>query len=352
MNNPFPRKGGRSNLLLTRRPLQLWRAGEGEKREGVRFKWLVVLLFLLVSLILLLRPHPTPEQRFLIPKGASTHTIAHQLYERHFLWHPWTFLIWTKIYSPHKPFRAGAYLLSPSESGWTHFRKIEKGPQQARVTFPEGWTARQMASLLETRGVVAAAEFLEEANRNKREGFLFPDTYFFELGLPAAAVVERMVHRFHEKEPRDILAQARVWHLSYRQVVTLASLVEKEAQAPQERALIAGVFYNRLRKHWRLESCATVQYALGSWKPQLTYKDLQTNSPYNTYRHWGLPPGPICNPGAAALEAATHPAVTNMMFFVADGQGTHRFSRYYKEHLAVQNGNRQQATGNRDGRKE
>jgi UPF0755 protein len=113
-------------------------------------------------------------------------------------------------------------------------------------------------------------------------------------------------------------------------------LVEREAQAPQERPLIAGVFYNRLRKHWYLESCATVEYALGAWKPHLTYKDLQVVSPYNTYRHPGLPPGPICNPGAAALNAAAHPAETDMMFFVADGQGTHRFSRYYNEHLAVQ----------------
>jgi len=131
-------------------------------------------------------------------------------------------------------------------------------------------------------------------------------------------------------------AQAKALHLSYAQIVTLASLVEKEARAPQERPLIAGVFYNRLRKHWRLESCATVEYALGTWKPQLTYKDLDVQSPYNTYRHFGLPPGPICNPGAASLEAAAHPAPTDMMFFVADGQGTHRFSRYYKEHLAAQ----------------
>jgi len=116
----------------------------------------------------------------------------------------------------------------------------------------------------------------------------------------------------------------------------LASIVEREARAPQERPLIAGVFINRLKKHWYLESCATVEYALGAWKPHLTYKDLDVKSPYNTYRHPGLPPGPICNPGAAALEAAAHPAQTDMMFFVSDGQGTHRFSRYYQEHLEVQ----------------
>ena len=121
-----------------------------------------------------------------------------------------------------------------------------------------------------------------------------------------------------------------------RQALTLASIVEREARVPQERPLIAGVFLNRLRRHWYLESCATVEYALGSWKARLRYKDLQVDSPYNTYRHPGLPPGPICNPGAASLEAASHPEKTDMMFFVAEGGGAHQFSRYYKEHLAVQ----------------
>src|SRR2546423_15546548 len=113
-----------------------------------------------------------------------------------------------------------------------------------------------------------------------------------------------MVQRFHQAEPKDMIAQAKALKLNYRQLVTLASLVEREARVPSERPIIAGVFYNRLHKHWRLESCATVEYALGNWKPQLTYKDLDVESPYNTYRHAGLPPGPICNPGKAALEAA------------------------------------------------
>ena len=226
--------------------------------------------------------------------------------------------------------------MSPSWSGLTIFRKIQRGPPLMRVTFPEGWTARQMAALLESRGVTSAAGFLAEVRKGPWEGFLFPDTYFLEQGLSPLQVISRLIRRFHEKAPGDMIAQANILRVTYRQIVMMASLVEKEARAPQERAVIAGVFYNRLRKRWRLESCATVQYALGAWKPQLTYKDLEVESPYNTYRHYGLPPGPICNPGAAALEAAAHPAATDMMFFVSNGQGTHRFSRYYEEHLAVQ----------------
>lgn len=193
-----------------------------------------------------------------------------------------------------------------------------------------------MAALLETRGVTSAADFLAVVEKKKSEGFLFPDTYFFEQGLPADLVVERLLDRFKEKEPKDFKDQAKAMKLSYPQLVTLASIVEKEARAPEERPIISGVFYNRLKKHWYLESCATVEYALGAWKSRLTYKDLDVSSPYNTYRHGGLPPGPICNPGEAALVAAAHPTPTDMMFFVADGQGTHRFSRYYNEHLAVQ----------------
>jgi len=201
-------------------------------------------------------------------------------------------------------------MLAPDWSAFRIFRQIRLGPPLMRVTFPEGWTAKQMAELLENRGVTPAADFLAIVEKEKREGFLFPDTYFLGQGLDAGIVIDRMVRRFHEEEPKDMLAQAKVLKLNYRQVVILASLVEREARIPGERALIAGVFYNRLRKRMRLESCATVEYALGAWKPQLTYKDLQVDSPYNTYRHAGLPPGPIrpktsvpgCLPAASALS--------------------------------------------------
>lgn len=281
-------------------------------------------------------PLSSQEQRFVIPKGCSAHQVARDLQRQGFIFHPWTFLIWVKLSSGKGAIQPGVYSLSPRWTGRHLFRTLRRGPPATRLTFPEGWTAKQMAGLLETRGVTPAAEFLSVVSLRKLEGFLFPDTYFFEQGLSASQVVDLMVKRFHEQEPKEMLAQAKVLKLSYRQIVTLASLVEREARAPQERALIAGVFYNRLRKHWRLESCATVEYALGEWKRHLTYNDLDVDSPYNTYRHKGLPPGPICNPGAAALEAAAHPQVTDMMFFVADGHGTHRFSKYYQEHMAVQ----------------
>lgn len=276
-----------------------------------------------------------PPERFVVARGASAHQIAQQLRRQGLILHPWTFLIWVKL-DGKTAIRPGVYSISRSLGGLQILRVLRAGPPLVRVTFPEGWTSKQMAALLESKGVTSGADFLAIVNKDKREGFLFPDTYFFEQSLAPSQVIDRMIQRFHEKEPKDILTQAKVMHLSYLQMVTMASIVEREARVPQERPIIAGVFYNRLRKHWRLESCATVEYALGGWKSQLTYKDLDVNSPYNTYRHMGLPPGPICNPGAAAMEAAVHPASTDMMFFVAEGDGTHRFSKYYSEHLAAQ----------------
>jgi UPF0755 protein len=278
---------------------------------------------------------PAAMVQYQVRKGISAREVARELQAQGLIRQRWSFLLWARFYG-RKPIRPGVYEISSRESGLTIYRQFLQGPPKVRLTFPEGWTARQMASELQTRGVCPAADFLTIVNKEKREGFLFPDTYFFEQGLPAATVILRLVERFKEKVPKDFQERAKAMKLSYGQMVTLASIVEREARVSQERPLIAGVFYNRLRKHWYLESCATVEYALGAWKPRLTYKDLNVQSPYNTYRHPGLPPGPICNPGQAALEAAAHPEKTDMMFFVADGSGTHRFSRYYNEHLAVQ----------------
>ncbi len=297
-------------------------------------RWTV---FFLLSVVLLTSslPAATSDSYFSVAKGATARSIAAQLYQEGYLWHPWTFLIWVKV-SGKRDLRPGLYPLSKSWTGWTIFRTLRKGPPLLRVTFPEGWTAKQMGALLENRHIVTEKEFMDDVTKQHLEGRLFPDTYAFEQGLPASHVTARMTQRFEQMKPKDLDAQAKVLSLSPAKIITLASIVEREARVAEERPVIAGVFYNRIKKHWRLESCATVEYALGQWKPRLTYKDLKVESPYNTYLHAGLPPGPIGNPGAAALEAAAHPAATDMMFFVADGQGTHRFSKYYDQHLAVQ----------------
>lgn len=260
--------------------------------------------------------------------------IANRLVNEGIVKSDWRFRLFERF--GRRPLRPGVYTLAAGTPPYQIVQSLRRGPPHVRLTFPEGWTSRQIAAHLEDNGVTEAEPFLKIVMEAKKEGFLFPDTYQFEQGQSPNVVIDRMIKRFHEMEPKDMSQQAKAHGLSYVQLVTLASLVEKEARVPDERPIIAGVFLNRLKKRWRLESCATVQYALGTWKPVLTYKDLDVDSPYNTYRHFGLPPGPVANPGAAALDAAAHPTKTDMMFFVAEGGGTHRFSRYYKDHLTAQ----------------
>jgi UPF0755 protein len=142
------------------------------------------------------------------------------------------------------------------------------------------------------------------------------------------------MEREFEKNWRSLSSEKAPAGLDRKGVVTLASIVEREAKKDFERPLVSAVFLNRLKKPWRLESCATVQYSLGWWKPRLSLKDLRNPSLYNTYQHAGLPPGPICSPGLPSLRAVFSPATTPDLFFLADGQGTHSFFTTYKEHLA------------------
>lgn len=294
---------------------------------------LIVCLLGAAACFIFLRPSgPDRTIRFQLRRGISAREIAQDLTDTGVLRHRGLFLLWVKAFGARR-LRPGVYDLSSRSTGLSLYRQFIKGPPLVKVTFPEGWMSSQMAALLESKGICPAVEFQALVNKDKREGMLFPDTYYFEQETPATRVVERMVTQFQSVRPSDLAEREKALGLKPGQALIMASLIEREARAPSERALIAGVFYNRLRKRMHLESCATVEYALGAWKPRLLYKDLQVNSPYNTYRHAGLPPGPICNPGLPSLQAALHPEVTDHLYFVADGQGTHRFSRDYKAHL-------------------
>jgi len=145
-----------------------------------------------------------------------------------------------------------------------------------------------------------------------------------------------MLNTFKKNYTEDLDRQAKKIKFTLHEVVTLASIIEKEAKDDNERKIISAVFHNRLKRNWNLESCATVRYALKKYSDKLTYRDLQVNSHYNTYKFKGLPPGPICNPGLASIKAALFPADTDLMFFFTKGEGTHKFSKYYKQHIEGQ----------------
>lgn len=289
--------------------------------------------------------------QFRIETGESLSSIGDRLEGGGFIRSAELLALISRYRGTERRFQRGAYQLSGGMSTIEIHDYLTSGNQVlATVTIPEGFTARRIGALLEERGITPADEF-QAAITNRglldrlgvlsdtAEGLLYPDTYRFPADYPAEAVVEHLVDRFF-----DVVAaiepeyRAMNWKQFYDAVI-LASIVEREYRSPWEAPTIASVFYNRLDEDMRLESCATVVYVmteeLGLPHPsRLFYRDLERESPYNTYRHSGLPPGPIANPGRVALDAAFHPARTNYRFFVLRGAGAaeHHFSYSLSEH--------------------
>ena len=213
------------------------------------------------------------------------------------------------------------------------------------VTIPEGFTKEQIAQLLSERALVDKKQFLALTvapsllekygiNAPSLEGYLYPDTYRFGRGLSAASIIESMVRRFFDvtKPFKGTIEQSG---MTFLEVVTMASIVEKETGKEEERPLIASVFLNRLKKRMRLESDPTVIYGIENFNGNLTRNDLLTKTPYNTYAIRGLPPGPIASPGLEAIKAVLFPADTRYLFFVSKNDGSHHFSQTLREHKDI-----------------
>ncbi len=240
--------------------------------------------------------------------------------------------------------KKGIYSLNDGMSAEKIISVITSGQTKTRrVTIPEGYNNRQIGDVLTEKGFFASrAEFLEYASRKdilskysiptaSTEGYLFPETYEIPIGYPKEKIIETMIQLFlaKTKELKEFPTDPQKRH----ELVILASIVEREAVLPEERALVAGVFANRMRQNYPLESCATIQYTFEKQKKRIYFKDLEVDSPYNTYKVRGLPPGPIANPGLPAIEAALHPIETDYMFFVVKGDGSHQFSKSYGDHV-------------------
>ena len=224
-----------------------------------------------------------------------------------------------------------------------------KESASVRVTIPEGFNIMQIAARLEDLDLVPRDKFLQAVNekdydyafledispnkKNKLEGYLFPDTYFFPEDVTAQEVVIRMLNRFEEITDRYKQELANMPY-SFDEVITVASIIEQEAKLEEERAIISGVMYNRLEDDMKLQMCSTVQYALEKRTANLSYDDLEVESPYNTYKYSGLPVGAICSPGEASIRAAFQPEEHDYYFFVLNGleEGSHAFSRTADEH--------------------
>ncbi len=243
--------------------------------------------------------------------------------------------------------KAGEYQIPPGTNTVRVLELLEGGQVlQHFLVFQEGSTLGELARLLATERLVAADDILRVAKdavflktldipADSVEGYLFPDTYQFVKGMTAEEILARMVARMREKLSPEIVAEARAREFTLHQMLTLASIIEKEAVESSEMPLISAVFWNRLRRDMPLQADPTVQYAVGKDRKRLTREDLQTDSPYNTYRRQGLPPGPIASPGRAAIQAAVRPAKVNYLYFVAMDDRHHQFSTNLADHNAA-----------------
>ncbi len=287
------------------------------------------------------------EQFVDIPQGAGTYTIGRHLVDGGVVRDMATFRTAVTLSGQGRHLQAGEYRFDRPMTAREVVDKIARGEVYLRpITFPEGLTMRQAAELYSSKGFGDASEFRKAAGNagliseidpraHDLEGYLFPDTYNLTRRMTADQLVERMVGVFDKALTPELRQQAAARGLSIRQLVTLASIVEKETGRPEERPLIAGVYTNRLKIGMGLQCDPTVIYALeraGRYNGNLTRADLQFDSPYNTYRYAGLPPGPIASPGRASLEAAAHPADVPYLYFVSRNDGSHVFAATLEEH--------------------
>lgn len=295
-----------------------------------------------------------------IPKGSKTTDIAELLVEKGLIKNAYFFKLLSKINGYDGYYQSGTHIVSKSLDYDQMMRVLTSKPVSKKVTIPEGKTFLQIVDILYNSKVIENKDkFIRAANTekfdyeflkdlpprdNRLEGYLFPDTYEFDLKADEKEIIRKMLDNFQRKMRSAYMEKLeQMKGMTLDRVIILASIIEREAKQEEDRFKISGVFYNRMKSKdktlRKLQSCATIQYILlkktGSVKERLLDEDLAVEDPYNTYKYEGLPPGPICCPGEEAIKAALYPEETNYLYFVAKGDGSHEFSRTYKEHQAA-----------------
>src|SRR5215510_3009175 len=310
------------------------------------FKLLVLVIVLVAAFLaygLLLPTGPQSQQLVQLKPGSSTRRIAADLKQAGIIRSEYAFLLWHYVRG-HKILKAGEYAFDHPAGAREIYDRIARGDIFFHtVVVPEGFNIFDVASAIDAAGLGSRDDFLHIARSQTSlvrdldpkapslEGYLFPDTYHFTRTQSLHDIAATMVHRFRQAT-HDLGINGNIHN-----IVTMASIVEKETSVPEERPVVASVFENRLAKNMLLATDPTVIYAAlleNRYRGTIYQSDLQSRSPYNTYKITGLPPGPICNPGKESLLAAMHPATTNYLYFVSDNQGHHRFARTEREHAS------------------
>lgn len=328
---------------MARKPLRL-------NRVLIGSAVLMVLLLPTIPFVLdLLGSDDQTRVTLTIRQGSAFREAADSLAAHDIVDQPRVFGFYASQRGLDRSIRYGTYLIRRGSSWNEVLTALREGQGiMTRVTIPEGWPLWDIVPAL-SKALEVPADSLEAAVRDTLllqriqaplgtetlEGYLFPDTYDFPGGTTARQAVDLMVARFEQVWKPDWNARLKELRLSRHQVLTLASIVEKEVRRGEERPLVAAVYSNRLRVRMPLQADPTVQYAQKKRPGRVLYRDLKVDSPYNTYRRVGLPPGPIASPGAASIEAALFPAAVPYRFFVARPDGRHEFRATYREHLAA-----------------
>jgi len=339
------------------------------KKSKVR-AFLFVFLFLAFSTVIFMKYYidnqrepvssiDIQEKIMLVPKGSSSITIAKLLKDNNLIKNEYIFRLIAKMEKKDSKLKAGTYTLNNGMTPEEIINVLIKGGADRNTitfTIPEGYELSQIADKLGGQAIVDRERFLELSsdmsifskdyaflkelpNNLTLEGYLYPDTYEVYTNATEEEIIRKMLDRFEYLFTTEIQEKAVSLSMDINQVITLASIIEREGKVDKERNLISAVFHNRLEKGMLLESCATIQFALGERKEKLTFKDLKIESQYNTYIHKGLPPGPIASPGIKSIIAAVNPADVDYLFFVSNGDGTHTFTKNFKDHIDAKNKN-------------
>ncbi|MBN2602077.1 MAG: endolytic transglycosylase MltG [Candidatus Marinimicrobia bacterium] len=309
----------------------------------------IILVAILVTLRLFIIFTPVnihPQQmKIIIPKGANLSQIANQLADQGILNNPKSFVLAAHLMLKNRQMKAGFFNLQDVRDYRSLIRTLSTSQvHTVKVMIPEGYQAKQIAQLVASHLNFEAHEFIRLIDDKSLltdlgiesptvEGYLFPETYYFNDSDTPEDVIRRMIGHFNEMVTDSVLQAINASRRTLHEVLTLASIVEGECMVDDERPLVASVYVNRLKKRMRLESDPTIQYIIPDGPRRLLKADLEIQSPYNTYRNRGLPPGPINNPGIKSILAATWPAETGYLYMVAVGDGTHSFHNDYDSFL-------------------
>jgi len=280
-----------------------------------------------------------------IRKGLNARRISELLRNRGIISSEKEFMVTSFVFGFNRKMQAGKFRLSSGQSNYSVLEVLSSGKaEEERLTIPEGLTYDRICSIFVDSLEIDSLQFITYVTDKKfvhstgvkadnLEGYLFPETYYFPWGISEKEIISTMVTQFREVFNDTLQERARQLGFTVHEIVTLASIIEGEAMLDEERDEISAVFHNRLKKRMRLQADPAIQYIIKDGPRRLLLEDLKIESPYNTYLHRGLPPGPICSPGRKSIYAALYPSDDDYLYFVADGDGTHIFSTTQAEHL-------------------